>query len=105
MRLAVDTVKGGCLLAWDVITPQDLSAPRIIDYGLLARTDAEIAILACMVSVTPGTLSLEVSPDRRRLHIHALYAHDPAAVAADIRARYERPLLALARGVDESALP
>jgi multicomponent K+:H+ antiporter subunit E len=43
--------------------------------------------------LTPGTLSASLSPDRSELIIHALQGEDPEAIIADIRARYEQPLL------------
>ena len=55
--------------------------------------DAGIVALAGIVTVTPGTVSSEVTEDRRYLLVHALHCTDPAALVADIQARYEAPLL------------
>lgn len=52
-----------------------------------------IVMLAVIVTMTPGTLSAELSADRRHLLIHALNVDDPAALIADIKTRYEAPLL------------
>lgn len=46
--------------------------PAIIEYPLDVETDREIATLANLISLTPGTLSLDVSPDRTCLYIHAI---------------------------------
>jgi multicomponent K+:H+ antiporter subunit E len=60
----------------------------------LAITDAHgIVALAGIVTMTPGTLSAELSPDRRHLLIHALNIDDPAAMIATIKSRYESPLM------------
>jgi len=51
-----------------------------------------ISALASVITLTPGTVSAELSPDRRHLLIHYLSADDPEALAANIKARYEAPL-------------
>ena len=52
-----------------------------------------IVALAGIVTMTPGTLSAELSADRRHLLVHAFNVDDPAALVDDIKARYEAPLL------------
>jgi multicomponent K+:H+ antiporter subunit E len=56
------------------------------------KSELTISLLANTVSLTPGTVSLEVSPDRRFLRVHALDARDPAAMQTEIKQRYEAPL-------------
>ena len=51
-----------------------------------------ISTLAAMVTLTPGTVSADITPDRRWLLVHALDVADEAALIADIKQRYERPL-------------
>jgi multicomponent Na+:H+ antiporter subunit E len=85
-------------VAADVLTPQAHMRPRIIAVPLDARTHAEITFLANLISLTPGTLSLDVSTDRRVLFIHAMYAADPEAVKREIKEGLERRVLALMRG-------
>ncbi len=58
----------------------------------LTSTEA-ITVLAGTVSLTPGTVSSDISTDGRHLLVHALDAPDPAAEIARIKARYERRLL------------
>jgi multicomponent K+:H+ antiporter subunit E len=58
----------------------------------LQRDDPLVAVLlACMITLTPGTLSVRI--ERHRLLVHALHAPDAAALAAGIKQRYERNLL------------
>lgn len=56
------------------------------------RTPEAIAILAGTVTMTPGTVSADLSADGRSLLVHALDAPDPAAVRDQIKSRYERRL-------------
>lgn len=85
-------------VAYDVLTPRHYMQPRIIAVPLDARTDAEITALAYFISLTPGTLSLDVSADRRVLFIHAMYAPDADAVRREIKQGFERRLLELMCG-------
>ena len=47
--------------------------PGVIAMPLAAKTDLEITMVANLISLTPGTLSLDVSDDRRVLFIHAMF--------------------------------
>lgn len=78
-------------LAYDVLTPyQHLMKPRIIAVPLDVKTDAEITTLANLISLTPGTLSLDVSSDRRVLYIHCMYAKDADTARREIKNGMER---------------
>jgi multicomponent Na+:H+ antiporter subunit E len=84
-------------VAWDVVTPTHLMRPGVIAVPLEASSDLEILLLANMVSLTPGTLSLDVSADRRALYIHAMYLHDRERITRSIKDGFERRLLEVLR--------
>jgi multicomponent Na+:H+ antiporter subunit E len=84
-------------VAHDVLTPRFFMQPRIIALPLDARTNAEITALAYFISLTPGTLALDVSSDRRVLFIHAMYASDADALRREIKQGFERRLLEVMR--------
>jgi multicomponent Na+:H+ antiporter subunit E len=93
-------------VAYDVLTPRLRAEPGIVAVPLDARTDTEITVLANLISLTPGTLSLDVSEDRRTLYVHAMYLDDgPDALRADLKHRMERRVLALFRAPDAEAPP
>ena len=71
-----ELVKANIQVAADVVTPKFYMQPGIIKYPLEAKTDLEITLLANVITLTPGTLSLDVSKDRKVLYIHAMYVHD-----------------------------
>jgi multicomponent Na+:H+ antiporter subunit E len=60
-------------VAYDVATPKHHMRPGVIAIPIDAESDIEIATLANLITLTPGTLSLDLSPDRRVLYIHAMY--------------------------------
>jgi multicomponent Na+:H+ antiporter subunit E len=64
-------------------------APQVVAFPLSVKTDAEITLLANLITLTPGTLSIDVSEDRSTLFVHALDASSPQAVIADIATGFE----------------
>jgi multicomponent Na+:H+ antiporter subunit E len=92
----VDLIKANLRVAYDVVTPTHLMRPGVIAYPLSAEADVEITILANLITVTPGTLSLDVSSDRKKLYIHAMYLDDEEGVRANIR-ELERRVLEIMR--------
>ena len=82
---------------WDVITPQHISRPGIIGLPLDARTDVEIMLVANLISLTPGTLSLDLSDDRRVLYIHVMFLDDIEKTRQQIKQGLERRVLEVMR--------
>jgi multicomponent Na+:H+ antiporter subunit E len=77
-----------------VLTP-DLSKlePGFIAYPLTVDRDFEISLLANLITLTPGTLSVDVSDNRRTLYIHAIHVPDPEALKEDIATGFERKIM------------
>ena len=82
---------------WDVITPRHISRPGIIGLPLDARTDGEIMLVANLISLTPGTLSLDLSEDRRMLYIHVMFLDDVDQTRAQIKQGLEKRVLEVMR--------
>lgn len=66
--------------------------PAWISVPLDLRTPEAIAALASTITLTPGTVSCDLSSDGRSILVHCLHAPDPDSVVADIKARYESRL-------------
>ena len=71
-------------VAYDVLTPQDYMKPGIVAVPLELETDLQITLLATCITLTPGTLSLHISEDRRTLFVHAMYIDDPEQLVREI---------------------
>lgn len=80
-------------VAWDVITPMQKSQPGIIGVPMEANTDIEITVLANLVSLTPGSLSLDISDDRKTLFVHAMFIDDPELFRQTLKHGMERRVL------------
>ena len=61
------------LVAHDLLTPRSRLRPGIIKIPLDAQTDQEIMLLANLLTLTPGTTSIDVSEDRSTLYLHVMY--------------------------------
>lgn len=85
-------------VVWDVVTPTHLSQPDIIYVPLEVDSDLEITLLANMVSLTPGTLSLDVTADRKHLIVHAMFAPEHDDVIRAIKDGLEHRILEVTRG-------
>lgn len=85
-ELAISATKVGLM----VIQPKMVLKPGIFAYPLTVKSDFEIALLANLITLTPGTLSVDVSEDRRTLYVHALDCADPGGLRRDIASGFER---------------
>ncbi|WP_185974371.1 Na+/H+ antiporter subunit E [Litoribacter populi] len=92
-----ELVKANLQVAYDVMTPRYYMKPGIIRIPLHAKTDLEITLLANLISLTPGTLSLDVSDDKKVLYVHAMYVSDKEAFIHSIKNGFERKLLEILR--------
>ncbi|HZY68380.1 MAG TPA: Na+/H+ antiporter subunit E [Devosia sp.] len=84
-------------VAWLAVQPRIKLRPAFVAYPLTVTTDAQITLLANMITLTPGTLSIDVSPDRKFLHIHVLDMESEEAVIGDIAAGFETKILRVLR--------
>lgn len=82
-------------VAWEVLTPRHGMRAGIIAVPTKARSDLEVVTLANLISLTPGTLTLEVSDDRLLLFVHSLYVDSPAEFRQRIGRLEDRLLGAL----------
>jgi len=80
-------------VAYEVLTPGYQMRAAIIAIPLDAKSDLEITVLANLITLTPGTLSLDVSADRKTLYIHAMHVHDVEKFRKEIKTRLERRVM------------
>jgi len=98
-----EVVLSALQVVWYVIQPTLTIRPAIIEYPLNVQTDREITVLANMISLTPGTLSLDVAPDRSVIYIHAITVStaDGQDVIDEIKSSLEKHI-GRALGPDET---
>lgn len=98
LRLALtvmaDTTRSNLAVARLLLTPGRRRYPAgFVHIPLDMRDPNALAVLATIVCITPGTAWAELSLDRSMLLLHVLELDDAAAIAADVKQRYERPLM------------
>jgi multicomponent Na+:H+ antiporter subunit E len=69
--------------------PNHKLKPALVRVPLRVRTDGQILCLTSMITLTPGTLSLEVAPDRSSLIVHVIHVEDPDESVRSIRDGFE----------------
>jgi multisubunit Na+/H+ antiporter MnhE subunit len=79
-------------VAWLVIRPRLKIHPAAIQLPIDLRDDVSITALANMITLTPGTWTIDVAPDRSALYVHCLSAPDVEAVKKQIKEQFEAPL-------------
>ncbi|MDQ0110158.1 multicomponent Na+:H+ antiporter subunit E [Chitinophaga terrae (ex Kim and Jung 2007)] len=92
-----EMLKANLHVAYDVITPRFFMKPGIVKYPLDARTNLEITFFTNLISLTPGTLILDVSDDKKVVYIHVMYLEDKDAFIQQIKGGLEKRLLDILR--------
>ncbi len=92
-----ELIKANIQVAYEVMTPTLYMKPGIVKVPLDAKTDLEITMLANLISLTPGTLSLDVTEEGDALFVHAMYVNDKEAFIHGIKNGFERKVLELLR--------
>jgi len=77
-------------VAATVLSPHPYLRPGVVGIPLSLKSRAEIALLMNLLSLTPGTLSLDVSNDRKILFVHTLWLENPDEFIQKIKDNFER---------------
>lgn len=92
-----EMIRANVQVAYDVITPKFFMQPGIIKYTMNAKTDFEINMLSTMVALTPGTIVVDVSKDKKVLYIHVMYLKDKEKFIRQLQEVGEKRLLEILR--------
>jgi multicomponent Na+:H+ antiporter subunit E len=89
----LELVKSALSVAREAWRPKLAVRPGVVAVPIHLTSDVEITMLASLISLTPGTLSLDVSADGRTLYVHALVIDDDGTHIRESIARHlERPV-------------
>lgn len=100
LLLLWEVFRSNMILAWYVIQPKLKLNPGIVAIPLDAETPLEITILATAITLTPGTISVDLGQKegQRVLYVHNLLMSTPEAMRSAIKGGFERRILAITRG-------
>ena len=94
LTVVADTTRSNLAVARLLLAPGRRRHPAgFVHIPLDVRDPNALAVLAMIVCITPGTAWAEISLDRSMLLLHVLEVDDAQAIAADVKQRYERPLM------------
>ena len=91
-RIAWDMLIANWAVARRVVGPLTKLQPAFVEVPLDLRDTFAATVLGSIVSLTPGTVSVDVDRERWVLKLHALDAPDPDALIRDIKRHYETPI-------------
>ena len=63
-------------IAYEILTPTLRVTPRIVRFDVTNLTPIQRSVFVSIINLTPGTLVIDIAPDRRTLYIFCMYAKD-----------------------------
>ena len=93
--LAYEIIWANIRVAYAVLMPRFRAQPALILFPLSCRKDIQITILANIISLTPGTLALEISKDKKTLLLHTMFFKDEECLINNLRKKFEYPVMVI----------
>jgi multicomponent Na+:H+ antiporter subunit E len=87
-----DLLRANIRMAGIILSPHMRLRPAVVAVPLILKSETAIILLANLMTLTPGTLSLDISTDRQMLFIHTVYLEDPEQFRQELLEGYERRL-------------
>ena len=85
-------VTSGVTTAWLIVRPGRRPQPALVRMGFSGLSETGAALLGCMITLTPGTTTVDIDMARSEMLVHLLDGADPAASLASVHEDFERPL-------------
>jgi multicomponent Na+:H+ antiporter subunit E len=82
---AFKLIEASAVVAWEVMTPRNRINEGIVAVPIRGASDLVITVVANAISLTPGTLTIEVRREPALLYVHVLHLHDIESVRRDVR--------------------
>lgn len=92
-----DMLRANLEVAYDVITPNFFMKPGIVEYPVDTISDFEITMLSNIIALTPGTMVLDVSSDKKVIYIHVMYLKNKEKFINRMKEYTEKKLLEILR--------
>ncbi len=91
--LAMELVIANIRVAYYTVSRLDRLHPAVLAVPLEELSDIEITLLAILVTLTPGTLTLDLSPDHRIMYIHFMHVEDEKRSINEVKSGFERRIM------------
>ncbi len=76
-------IQANIFIAYDILTPKMHIKPAFMQIPLKIKSDTGILLFSNLLSMTPGTLSIDISEDKKSLLVHVLYYSDDELMQKD----------------------
>ncbi len=86
----IKLVQSNLYIAWDILTPKMHTQPIIVEVPLSIQSNLGLLLFSNLISMTPGSLSLDISPDKRYIIVHILYFRDEGLLQTDFQKMQNR---------------
>lgn len=93
MLFGVELIKANVAMVKIVLQRQLRHQPGIVAFETRLTSQVEITLLAALISLTPGTVSMDFSADGQTIYIHAIDVPNKAALIKDIQQSFERAIM------------
>lgn len=87
-----DVLRANVRMAVTILSPRMRLRPAVVAVPLILKSEAAMILLANMLTLTPGTLSLDVSTDRQMLYVHTVWLDDAEEFRRQVLEGYEKRL-------------
>lgn len=93
LLFSVELIKANWDLIKIVLSPKMNIKPGIIAVPTELKRDWEVTLLATLITLTPGTLSMDFSDDNKTLYIHSIHVPDKEAMIKQIQDTFEKAIM------------
>jgi multicomponent Na+:H+ antiporter subunit E len=87
-----ELVLSSLFVAWDIITPKNYMVPGIVEVPVDLKSDTAIIAFVNLISMTPGSLSIDLSPDKKKIYVHVMYLYDKEQFIQKIKGELEHKI-------------
>ena len=83
-----EVVKTNFIVAMEVVTPTHYMKPGFVELDVEGLDDSQLLIFCNLLTMTPGSMVVDVSADKKTVLVHVLYMEDESVVKSDIQEQY-----------------
>lgn len=80
-------------VAWDIITPTEKSDAKLIEIKLCSQHPIHVSLFTSLISLTPGTLAIDLSEDNQTMLVHVMFAQNTIKTVQDIKSKVESKII------------
>jgi multicomponent Na+:H+ antiporter subunit E len=89
----IELFRSSLQVAWDILTPSSKSQSQLIKFPIYCQHPAQISLLMSLISLTPGTIAVDVSQDNKILVVHVMFYQHVKHILAFIKEDLEPKIM------------